>query len=299
MNNIKSEFSIKDLENLSGIKAHTIRIWEKRYNLFEPKRTETNIRYYTLESLQKLLNVTFLYTNGLKISKIAKLSDKEINEEITKSANLSNAENHTLNMLKLAMLNFDKALFLTVYDGLIKDKQFEDIVYEVFIPLLSEIGFLWQTQTITPAQEHFISELIVQKILINTEKYQKADISKKERVYVLFLPNNEIHDLGLRFVNYLLSKSGHHTIYLGPSVPITSLKDIQKNYKNITYVSYFTVKPERETINDYIINFKKELLDNSKNELWVLGKMTEFIDKKNLNGQINSYSTIKNLVKEI
>lgn len=299
MNNIKSKFSIKDLENLSGIKAHTIRIWEKRYNLFEPKRTKTNIRYYTLESLQKLLNVTFLYTNGLKISKISKLSNEEINEEIKKTVKLSTEENYNLNMLKLAMLNFDKALFLNIYDSLIKDKPFDEIVYDVFIPLLGEIGFLWQTQTITPAQEHFISELIVQKILINTEKYQKADVSRKERVYVLFLPDNEIHDLGLHFINYLLSSSNHHTIYLGPSVPITSLKDIQKNYKNITYVSYFTVKPESEIINDYIKDFKKELLENSKNELWVLGRMIEHINQKNINGQVKSFDTIKNLVKEI
>src|SRR5690606_12670666 len=299
MNNIKSRFSIKDLENLSGIKAHTIRIWEKRYNLFKPNRTDTNIRYYSLESLQKLLNITFRSTNGYKISKIAELSPEEISNTVKTLSTTEHSDNYTLNMLKLSMLNFDKALFQNVYKSLALNTAFDEIFYDVFIPLLNEIGFLWQTKTITPAQEHFISELIVQKILLQTEKYQYEKPKKDDTVYVLFLPENEIHALGLHFINYQLNKLGHQTIYLGPSVPIDSLKDVLKHYNKITFVSYFTVKPESNIINDYLNTFKNTLLQNGKHKLWVLGKMVEFANKDLLKEQIRYFTTIKNLVKEL
>ena len=172
MNNIKNQFSIKDLENLTGIKAHTIRIWEKRYNLLQPKRTDTNIRFYDLESFQKLLNISYLNSNGYKISKIATLNKEEISSLVREIAAENNIESHAINAFKLSMLNFDQTLFYKTYDSLLNDKDFGEIFYDIFIPLLTEIGLLWQTDTITPAHEHFLTSLIRQKILINTEKAQ-------------------------------------------------------------------------------------------------------------------------------
>lgn len=163
MNSVKTSFSIRDMENLSGIKAHTIRIWEKRYNLFRPERTNTNIRTYNITSLQKLLNVTLLYNNGYKISKIAKLGDEKIPALVNEIVSQKSEKNHTLNSLKLSMLNFDQSLFLKTYNGLMEEKSFTQIFNEVFIPLLNELGLLWQTNTISPAHEHFISNLIKQK----------------------------------------------------------------------------------------------------------------------------------------
>ncbi len=122
MNNIKNEFSIKDLENLSGIKAHTIRIWEKRYNLLQPNRTDTNIRNYDLENLQKLLNVSFLNNNGYKISKISKLGERDIAMHVKEIALKKNLENHALNAFKVAMLNFDQAHFYKIYNKLSRRK---------------------------------------------------------------------------------------------------------------------------------------------------------------------------------
>ena len=164
MNNLKNRFSIKDLENLTGIKAHTIRIWEKRYNLLTPKRTDTNIRYYDLASFQKMLNVSYLNNNGYKISKIATLKANEIHALVRELASKTNLERHAINSFKLSMLNFDQVLFYNTYDSLLKEKPFHDVFYDIFIPLLTEIGLLWQTNTITPAHEHFLTTLIRQKI---------------------------------------------------------------------------------------------------------------------------------------
>ena len=191
MNNVKTSFSIRDMENLSGIKAHTIRIWEKRYNLFSPERTDTNIRTYNLESLQKLLNVTLLYNNGYKISKIAKLGDQNIPSLVNEIIAKNSEKSHSINSFKLAMLNFDQSLFLKTYNGLMEEKSFTQIFNEVFIPLLNELGLLWQTNTISPAHEHFISNLIKQKIYIHTEMLQFETPSRKVEVYVLFLPERK------------------------------------------------------------------------------------------------------------
>lgn len=297
MNNIQSRFSIKDLENLSGIKAHTIRIWEKRYALFKPNRTETNIRYYSVESLQKLLNISYLNNNGYKISKISNLETKQIPllvKEISKSKDLNN---HAINAFKLSMLDFDQSLFYSTFEELIKKHSFRKVFYDVIVPFLDEIGLLWQTNTITPAHEHFIVELIKQKILIYTEKaITNSSVTNKEKTYVLFLPENEIHELGLLFTNYELTNKGYHCIYLGQSVPIDSLKFLVSKYDNITFISSFTVKPEKDGIDNYIDEIKKEILKNTKNSFIVSGRLTSFIDLSKVTKQINVFKSTKEII---
>ena len=299
MNNIKNQFSIKDLENLTGIKAHTIRIWEKRYNLLQPKRTDTNIRYYDLANFQKLLNVSYLNNNGYKISKIATIQEEEIPNLVKEIANENNLDSHAINAFKLSMLNFDQSLFYKTYESLLKDKDFESIFYTIFIPLLTEIGLLWQTDTITPAHEHFISGLVRQKILINTELLQAKLQNKSTTTFVLYLPENEIHELGLMFVNYLLLKKGYHCIYLGQSVPILSLKDIQSYYDDIIFISYLTVKPSSEDLRKYLEEFEITLLKNHNSKLWLLGKVLESSNMENLPKQIRPYKSIKSLISTI
>lgn len=299
MNNIKSNFSIKDLENLSGIKAHTIRIWEKRYNLLEPERTETNIRYYSLANLQKLLNISFLNGNGYKISKIATLPNDKIPVIVREIAANENAKSHAINTFKLAMLNFDQSLFYNTYESLIKEKSFQEIFYEVFIPLMTEIGMLWQTDTITPAHEHFITTLIRQKILVNTELLQSKIKHHNKRTFVLYLPDNEIHELGLMFINYEIINKGYHSIFLGSSVPISSLHDILSYYDDVTFISYFTVKPEKDYVISYLEEFDDRILKGKNHQFWILGQMLQHIDFKKLPKSIKPYKTIDSLVKEI
>jgi methanogenic corrinoid protein MtbC1 len=296
MNNIKNKFSIKDLENLTGIKAHTIRIWEKRYNLLTPQRTDTNIRYYDLANFQKLLNVSYLNSNGYKISKIATLDEHRIPILVREIASQNNIESHALNSFKLSMLNFDQVLFYNTYEALLKERSFAAIFTDVFIPLLTEIGLLWQTNTITPAHEHFITTFIRQKILINTEKIQSKATYNNKRTYILYLPDNEIHELGLLFINYMVVKEGNHSIFLGQSVPIDSLKDLLNYYDDLVFISYFTIQPDKESINAYLKEFSKEILESSKAEFWILGRMLNSINMDVLPEKIRTFNSIESLV---
>jgi len=300
MNNIKNDFSIKDLENLSGIKAHTIRIWEKRYNLLEPERTDTNIRHYSLESLQKLLNVSYLNKNGFKISKIAKLKSDEIPANVREIASRVNVEHHAINAFKMSMLNFDQVLFYNTYMNLLEGNTFRDIFYDVFIPLLNELGLLWQTNTITPAHEHFLSVHIKQKILLNIEKLQNLEPKPITRTFVLYLPENEIHDIGLLFVNYELRSRGYHTIFLGESVPMNSLSAVLEFFNEITFISYFTVKPEEDKdVINYIVDFEKQIINKKSTKLWLLGQKLAQIDITGYSDSIVGFKSIKDLVKEL
>lgn len=295
MNNIKTTFSIKDLENLTGIKAHTIRIWEKRYNLLSPNRSDTNIRNYSSKSLQKLLNITFLNKNGIKISKIAKLEDHEISAQVREIASRTKTEDQAINRFKIAMLNFDQVLFYNTYNSLIETKSFNDIFYDVFLPLLNQIGLLWQTNTITPAHEHFISIHIKQKILLNIERLQLLEPKPLSKTFVLFLPDNEIHDIGLLFINYLLRSKGYHSIFLGESVPMESLSGLLNFFDNISFITYFTVAPESDKILGYLNEFSNLFLNN-KNQLYVLGQKIASLSTEDLPKNVTVSNSIKNLI---
>ncbi|MFV8374072.1 MerR family transcriptional regulator [Flavobacterium sp. LB1P71] len=298
MNNIKSVFSIKDLENLSGIKAHTIRIWEKRYDILQPMRTDTNIRLYDLASLQKLLNITLLHDYGYKISKIATYPQEKIPSLVREIISTKNAKNHAISAFKMAMMNFDQELFFNTYNWLIAEKSFKEIFHQVFIPLMNELGLLWQSDTITPAHEHFVSYLIKQKLLVNTEKLQVLKQTKFDRVFVLSLPMNEIHELGLMYLNYEILLNGYKTIYLGESMPIENLKDLKKHFNSIVFVSYMTVQPDRDSINEYVTKMNDELVDENT-ELWFTGRLAEFINKEELSDKISIFDSISELIDRI
>jgi len=298
MNNIKNVFSIKDLENLSGIKAHTIRIWEKRYQVLEPMRTDTNIRLYDLSNLQKLLNITFLHEYGYKISKIASFPEAEIPVLVKQIVSSKNAKNHAINAFKMAMMNFDQQLFLNTYNWLAEEKSFREIFHQVFLPLLDEIGLLWQTDTISPANEHFISYLIRQKIILNSEKLQFLEPIKQDKVFVLSLPVNEIHELGLMYLHYEILLQGYKSIYLGESMPIHNLKDLKKHFSSIVYVSCLTVKPDRDEVNAYVQEMADELLDHST-ELWYTGRLVPLINSQSLLNKVSVFSSIAELTARL
>ena len=298
MNNVKKSFSIRDLENLSGIKAHTIRIWEKRYELLSPERTSTNIRTYSLASLQKLLNITLLYKNGYKISKIAKIPEIDIPVVVREIVAKNSTKNHAINAFKLSMINFDPSLFQNTYNNLLSEKSFRDIFWEYFIPLLSELGLLWQTDTISPAHEHFISNLIKQKIYTSTEKLQLMEPTQHDKIFVLFLPENEIHEIGLLFINYEILLRGYKTIYLGQTMPLESLVDLQAYYNNIHYLSYFTVVPNKDRLGKYIDDFTK-IISQKNSNLWILGRQIHHINKEKLPPHIRTFESVEQLSKAL
>ncbi len=298
VNNVKQSFSIKDLENLCGVKAHTIRIWEKRYNLLSPDRTETNIRTYSLENLQKLLNVTYLVNSGYKISRISKLNKQEINEYVRSIVSDNSIKNHAINSFKIAMLNYDLELFLGTYEQLASKRSFRQIFIDIFIPLLKEIGLLWQTDTISPSHEHFITNLIKQKLLLSIEKLQYSKPTKKDKAFILFLPENEIHELGLLYVNYEILLHGYKAIYLGPSIPLNSLPNMLSFHNNIVFVSYFTIRPEKENISEYLSDFNEIVCTDKTNEFWILGKQI-LNDPKSSQNNHRYFKSIDELTSEL
>lgn len=246
-------YSIKDLERLSGIKAHTIRIWEKRYGLIDPTRTPTNIRTYSDAELKKLLNISILNRNGLKVSKIAELTSHEISSLVTKLTEDSKKPHSQLENLYLAMIDLDEIVFEKILSRSIIQLGFENMVIDLLYPFFKRIGVMWQTGTVSPAQEHFISNLVRQKLVVAIDSMVVME-TENTKSFILFLPENEWHELGLLFMNYILKKRGHHVSYLGCSLPIESLESITK-LKTIDYLVTSIVGSMNE--NDVDVYVKK------------------------------------------
>lgn len=298
MNNVKKVFSIRDLENLSGIKAHTIRIWEKRYALLSPERTSTNIRTYNLVSLQKLLNITLLYNNGYKISKIAKIPEENIPLMVREIVSKNSVKNHAISAFKLAMINFDQTLFISTYNSIMVDRSFREVFKDVFIPFLNEIGLLWQTNSISPSHEHFVTSLIKQKLVSNTENLQHLSF-KKDKIFVPFLPENEIHEIGLLYLNYEIILRGYKSIYLGQTVPLDTLKDVMQYFDKLHFISYFTVAPSQDKIDKYINDFSNLIKDFPDSKLWILGYQTRHLDTSELPNFVSTFSSIEQVIEKL
>lgn len=253
------QYSIKDLEQLTGIKAHTIRIWEKRYQLIEPERTSTNIRFYSDNDLKKLLNVSTLNRNGLKISSIVNMNNDEINERILEISESSHDSDNQIEQLIIAMIDLDEQRFERVLSTSVIKLGFDETVVRVLYPFFEKIGLLWQIGTIYPAQEHFVSNLIRQKLIIAIDA-QSARFKTESKSFMLFLPSNEWHELGLLFYNYLLKKAGFKTIYLGQSVPFDDLLEVAAkhsvDYLLTSITTPLTLKKYAEYIHQLSDSFK-------------------------------------------
>ena len=295
MDRVKNSFSIKNLEHLSGIKAHTIRIWEKRYNLFEPERTDTNIRLYNLENLQKLLNVTLLYNNGYKISKIASFNSQEITENVHKLTINKNADDWSIGLFKLAMINFDQRLFTKTFNDLLDQFSFSEVFKNVFVPLMNELGVLWQTNSISPSHEHFITSLVKQKIHAMCEDLQQKSTRRTDRRFVLFLPDNEIHELGLLYLQYEVLNNGFQCVFLGQSVPIESLNNLVDIGEPITFITYFTIEPTQDKIKAYLNTFNSEIIENIDSELCILGYQVQFMSDE-MPDKIRKFKSIDDVI---
>lgn len=225
-----ANYSIKDLEHLSGIKAHTLRIWEQRYGLINPKRTGTNIRYYDQDDLKLVLNVSLLKDNGYKISKIAELSKTELQAEVLKISDKTTSFVDQIYGLTLAMIDLDEQRFEKIISSNTLKIGFERTMLNIIYPFLSKIGIMWLTDAINPAQEHFISNLIRQKVIVAIDgQYETFD--EKARKYMLFLPEGELHELGLLFASYLIKAKGNQVIYLGQNMPLNDLSMVYKTYE--------------------------------------------------------------------
>ena len=288
-------FTIKELESFSGIKAHTIRIWEQRYNLLKPDRTDTNIRRYTDQDLKKLLNISLLLNLGYKISGIAKLSETEIQDTILKSQVVQGADQHHQHVLKIAMLNYDEILFNSVIDPFVAQNGIQRTFVEVIIPFLHSIGVMWQADAICPAQEHFISGLIRQKLFSLIEGLKDVPTTK-EKTLILFLPELEIHEISLIMLQYVFKSRGYKTIFLGQSVPIDDLVQVYQRMGAVHFVSILTTNPMPILLNDYMKKISKLFTDSECHF-----HFTGFIIKgqKSIDFQLISYhNTVEELMSQ-
>ncbi|HOX83251.1 MAG TPA: MerR family transcriptional regulator [Chryseolinea sp.] len=235
------KYSIKELEQLSGIKAHTIRIWEKRYKLIDPSRTTTNIRFYSDEDLKKIINVSLLNNSGMKISKIADMSLDAMNKKVIEISEVQRDASVHIDQMVVAMIDMEEEMFEKILNNLILRFGFEKTIIDVVYPFLEKIGILWQTHNITPAHEHFISNLIRQKIIVAIDGLPIPPKTAKK--IILFLPEGEMHEMGLLFYHFLTRKSGHRTYYLGQSVPHEDLKKIIEVHQPDIILTSITTAP--------------------------------------------------------
>ena len=213
-------YTIKDLETLSGIKAHTIRIWEKRYGLLKPKRTTSNIRYYNDDELRYLLNIALIVKHGFRISKVSEYDEARLNIEVLKLNQIAKSDETVIDRLVIYMIHFDDEKFEDLLDQQISQLGFENAVLDVVFPLFEKIGIYWQTGSIFPSQEHFVSSLLRQRLISYSAAFRNNEAAQ---TILFFLPENEMHELSLLFYNYLALKNGYKTIYLGQNVPMADL----------------------------------------------------------------------------
>ena len=235
-------YTIKDLEQISGIKAHTIRIWEQRYGFLQPQRTETNIRSYSADELKVILNVSLLNKYGYKISHIDKMSSAEIEDKIFGLNHLDAEKERVVNALIKDMVSLDMLSFERQLDNYIAQKGVEKTITEIIFCFLERVGVLWITNHINPAQEHLASNIVRQKIILGIEKLPK--MYNNAKLIVLFMPEGEYHEIGLLFVHFLLKSKGYNVDYLGTNVPIVDLKYLTE-YKKVDYLYAHITAPTK------------------------------------------------------
>ncbi len=248
-------YSIKDLEKLSGIKAHTIRIWEQRYGIIQPGRTQTNIRFYTDDNLKLLLNIALLNKNGIKISKIAKMRAEEILEKVAAISEVNFENDVQLDALTLSMIEMDEYKFDRIISTNIQQLGFERTMIEVIYPFLDKLGLLWLTGSINPVQENFMSYLIRQKIIaaINNEPIaQGKDVPK----FLIYLPEGESQELSLLFMHYLLKSRKFKVIYIGNYISLTDLKDAYQIHQPEFIYAIISETFTKPHIKDYVATLK-------------------------------------------
>ena len=252
-------YSIKDLEVLSGVKAHTIRIWEKRYHLLTPYRTDTNIRFYNDFDLRRILNVSLLVNNGFKISKVARFDELKMKESVLEVTKKNTTESDYIDRLILNMLNFDNIGFYKLMDEIIAKKGLEESVVKVFFALFERIGTYWQVGSIFPAQEHYVTSIFRQKLKAETDKIGFENLNGSTILF--FLPDGELHEMSLLFYSYLAKKYGYNVIYLGQFVPFDDLMKVQSHIK-IDHVFTAFINPlTKEDLENYLVKLKETFRD--------------------------------------
>lgn len=251
-----STYSIKDLEHLSGIKAHTLRIWEQRYDIINPKRTDTNIRTYDDHDLKLVLNISLLKEHGYKISEIAKFTPEQMNGEVIAISDKTLSYPDQIHALTIAMIDLDEERFEKIMSTSILQFGFENTMVNIIYPFLSRIGTLWLTGSIGPAQEHFITNLIRQKTIVAIDG-QVVKETASTKTYLVFTPEGEMHEMGILFANYILRARNNKVIYLGQSLPFEELKFVCELHKPDYVFTAITTVPGTSDVQEYVSKLGK------------------------------------------
>lgn len=255
-----SSYSIRDLEQLSGIKAHTIRIWEQRYNIIQPKRTDTNIRLYDDQDLKLVLNISLLKDHGYKISEISKLSMDEINKEVLAISDQKLSYPDQIHALTIAMIDLDEERFEKIISTNFLQNGFENTMLNIIYPFLNRIGTLWITGSIGPAQEHFMTNLIRQKIIVAIDGQvikHRPDVKR----FMLYLPEGELHEISLLFTSYIIRSHNHRVIYLGQTLPFNELVFAHNVHKPDYIFTTITSVPAHDEVQPYVTRLCQQFPD--------------------------------------
>ena len=287
-----SYYSIKEIEELSGIKAHTLRIWEQRYSFIIPKRTDTNIRYYDDEDLKLILNIALLKNNGHKISLICTMDEKDLLYEVKQLMGKKLGFPEQIQGLTLAMLELDEDRFEKILSTNILQIGFERTMLNLIYPFFQKIGILWQTGAITPAQEHFISNLVRQKIIVAIDG-QVVHSTNYNKKYLLYLPENELHEMSLLFSSYIIKSRNNKVIYIGQNVPHNDLIQIYKDHNPDYLLTVFTTSPTVNHTQAYIY----KISDSFKNSTVLISGHQVVGQDMDLPGNIMLLNKLQDLIE--
>jgi MerR family transcriptional regulator, light-induced transcriptional regulator len=248
-------YSIKDLEMLSGIKAHTLRIWEQRYHIIKPKRTPTNIRFYEDDDLRQLLNISILNKNGYKISRIAAMKAAEINEAVNRLSAGTFEDAVQIDALTISMMELDEAKFETILASNIRALGFERTMLEVIYPFLDKLSLLWLTGSIHPVQESFISNLVRQKLIAAMDALSVT--VNPTHAFILYLPEGETQELSLLFLHYLIKKRGYRVLYLGQNTSLADLAEACAIFPCDYVLTIISETFTRQSVQQYLDDLRK------------------------------------------
>jgi DNA-binding transcriptional MerR regulator len=263
-------FTIKDLENLSGIKAHTIRIWEQRYSFLKPQRTKTNIRYYSNQELKSFLNVSLLYKYGFKISTIDKMDEQQVKERIMSLGQVEAQQEKILNHLIQYMIELDMEQFEGLLDNFIRLRGIDKTITQIIFPFLDRIGILWLTNHIHPTQEHLVTNIIRQKLIVGIEGVV-CHLSVDKTV-LLFLPEGEHHELGLLYIYYQLKCRGIRVLYMGSNTPLGDIQFVCKSKNPDHLFTHLTCITENFNLDRFLNQLRLHIPDIS---IAISGKLAQ------------------------
>ena len=270
-----NSFTIKDLENLSGIKAHTLRIWEQRYNFLKPERTFTNIRYYSNNELKTILNIALLNKYGYKVSHIDKMSGDEIRDKVLTLNQQEAQQERIVNELVQHMVDLNTKAFEETLSGYIVARGIERTITQIIFKYMEKIGILWLTNHINPAQEHLVTNIIRQKLIVGIEGVSSP--LKINKTILLFLPEAEYHEMGLLFMYYLLKSRGIEVIYLGTNVPLADVGYVVKVKKPDFLYCHITRPGQNFNFDKFLANISKNLAETP---CIISGQLTQNYEKK-------------------